>query len=370
MDDNISKKFYQKDYNARLDEITIAGSLNKEQIKAIKSSAVSDNEKLVENYLMSIHTPVGLLRKIMVNHREYMVPMATDEPSVVAAANNGAKMLGNITTTSKHAVITGEIFVISDAIEEFIKDKRQLINLVADSAVPNLVERGGGMKDISVRKASDYESIVDILVDPVDAMGANMVNTICEAVAGVFKSNGFDVLTGIVSNYLNNAVISVEAEIDISEIGLETAENIEALSHFGKIDIHRATTENKGIMNGIDAVVLATGNDTRATSAAIHSFASRNGSYVGLSTWEIDGNSLVGKMDIPIHVGIVGGTIGERKDIKTALSIINPKTADELSNVIASVGLVQNFAALKALTTEGIQEGHMKMQRRATNTDD
>lgn len=369
MADNISKKFHQKNYDERLDELAIVGNLNQNQIEDIKSFANFDDQKLVENYLMNISVPVGLLRKIIVNHREYMVPMATEEPSVIAAANNGAKMLNNITTSSKHALITGEVFVISDAIDEFIEEKKQLINLVADSAVPNLVERGGGMKSISIRKVSEYESIVDILVDPVDAMGANKVNTICEAVAGVFRANGFDVLTGIVSNYLNNALVSVDSEVEIKSIGLETAENIAALSRFGKIDVHRATTENKGIMNGVDAVTLATGNDTRAVNAAIHSFASRSGKYVSLSNWQISGDRLIGNMELPIHVGTVGGTINQRKDIETALSIINAKTADELSSVIAAVGMAQNFAALKALVTDGIQNGHMKMQNRATKQD-
>lgn len=365
MTDDLSKKFYQKDYQGRLEEIVLAGNLSDDQVEIIQKHADLTDEKLIENYLLSVKTPVGLLRKIIVNHREYMVPMATEEPSVVAAANNGAKILGNITANSNHALITGEIFVISDAIENFIKEKRQLINLIADSALPNLVERGGGMKDISVRRVSDYESIVDVLIDPMDAMGANIVNTICEAIAGLFKSNGFDVLTGIVSNYLNNAIISVKTKVEIDQISLETAENIVALSHFGKIDIRRATTENKGIMNGIESVVAATGNDTRAVSAAVHAFASHNGTYQGLSNWTIADDYLIGTMDIPIHVGIVGGTISQREDVQAALSIINVKKADELSNVIAAVGLVQNFAALRALVTDGIQAGHMRMQRRA-----
>ena len=240
---------------------------------------------------------------------------------------------------------------------------------VANEAYPSIQQYGGGATGIRVRCPEDFV-IIDLLVDVVDAMGANMVNTMAEAVGHWLSAKGQTVVAAILSNYATDSLQSVSCTLDFADIatdqlsGADVASRIADLSFLAQVDPYRAATHNKGIMNGIDAVMLAAGNDWRAIESGAHAYAAMEGQYRGLATWHVVGDKLVGKMTLPMAVGTVGGSIGTRQLTATNAKISQIKSAPELAAVAASVGLVQNLAALRALATSGIQAGHMKLQYR------
>ena len=336
---------------------------------------------MIENYLFNYHLPLGVAVNLKVNNAEYVVPMAIEEPSVIAAASFGAKLLGNIQAETKERLLIGQIIMTVQQsmaeIQQIIKENKANLLDIASQASASMVRRGGGPRDIWVEEKEhpnrNYISIY-LSLDPCDAMGANVINTVLEALSPTMESiiEG-EVLMSILSNYQPQAVTIATAKVPFAHLSKDKeeakslAERLEMASDYAWLDPYRATTHNKGIMNGIDAVVIATGNDWRAIEAGAHAYAVKDGQYRSLTKWKVnyEDESLEGSIEIPLQVATVGGTLSSHPTAKLALKMLNITSAKDLSNIIASVGLIQNFAAMRALVSEGIQKGHMRMQARA-----
>ncbi|WP_248498909.1 hydroxymethylglutaryl-CoA reductase, degradative [Staphylococcus haemolyticus] len=335
---------------------------------------------LIENVIGQGTLPVGLLPKIIVDDKEYVVPMMVEEPSVVAAASYGAKLVNNtggFKTIKSERLMIGQIVFddVSDIddLAQAIYDLEPQIEQIAAEAYPSIIERGGGYRRIEIDTFPENQLLsLKVFVDTKDAMGANMLNTILEAITA-HMNNEFpdrDVLMSILSNHATASVVRVQGEIDIKDLnkgdrsGEEVAQRMERASVLAQVDIHRAATHNKGVMNGIHAVVLATGNDTRGAEASAHAYASRDGQYRGIATWKFDKERgrLVGTIEVPMTLAIVGGGTKVLPIAKASLELLNVQTAQELGQVVAAVGLAQNFSACRALVSEGIQKGHMSLQ--------
>ncbi|KGF26442.1 MULTISPECIES: hydroxymethylglutaryl-CoA reductase, degradative [Staphylococcus] len=335
---------------------------------------------LIENVIGQGTLPVGLLPKIIVDDKEYVVPMMVEEPSVVAAASYGAKLVNNtggFKTIKSERLMIGQIVFddVSDTddLAQAIYDLEPQIEHIAAEAYPSIIERGGGYRRIEIDTFPENQLLsLKVFVDTKDAMGANMLNTILEAITA-HMNNEFpdrDVLMSILSNHATASVVRVQGEIDIKDLnkgdrsGEEVAQRMERASVLAQVDIHRAATHNKGVMNGIHAVVLATGNDTRGAEASAHAYASRDGQYRGIATWKFDKERgrLVGTIEVPMTLAIVGGGTKVLPIAKASLELLNVQTAQELGQVVAAVGLAQNFSACRALVSEGIQKGHMSLQ--------
>lgn len=378
-----TSRFYELTKQERLDTLVFQHKIMTETADELKQTALPDNiaENLTENQVSEISVPMGLLKSIEVNQKEYLVPMATEEPSVVAACNNGAQLaqkLGGFTATMAKKEIRGQIVLmnVSDKKEliKRIKENEPLMISTAEKAYPSIVRRGGGVRKVEIREFAEEPSFlsVDLLVDTKDAMGANMLNTMLEAVATLFKQwFSEEILFSILSNYATDALVTAECQVSFASLGKgdatkgeQIAKKIAAASTFAQIDPYRAATHNKGSMNGIDAVVLATGNDTRSINSAVHAYAARSGQYRGLSQWEVEDGHLKGFIELPLAVATAGGATKALPKAQAALEMLAVNDAKELAEVIAAVGLAQNLAALKALVSEGIQKGHMALQAR------
>ena len=341
------------------------------KLDEIDPQVLHDLDLLSENVIGQLRLPVGLVQDLMVNGQNYQVPLVTEEASVVAAANNGASIVakaGGFIASSQRDGIWGQI--VMQVAENFAVSHLQKVlpTLIkkTNSHFASLVSHGGGVRKIALKQINDL-LYIKVLVDPAEAMGANKVNSILEFMADELTNfAGIEQkLFAILSNYPSQ-ITTVKAAIPVDLIGgIETAGKIALLSQIGQDDPMRAVTNNKGIMNGIDAVLLATGNDTRAVEAACSVFASKKDTYTSLSKWQLENENLVGKLSIPLPIGTVGGSINTRKDVKQNYRILGEKiTAEQLANVIAAIGLANNLAALLAISTKGIQAGHMKLQAR------
>ena len=335
---------------------------------------------LIENVIGQGTLPVGLLPKIIVDDKEYVVPMMVEEPSVVAAASYGAKLVNNtggFKTVKSERLMIGQIVFDevsdTDALAQAIYDLEPQIEQIAAEAYPSIIERGGGYRRIEIDTLPENQLLsLKVFVDTKDAMGANMLNTILEAITAHMKNEfpNRDVLMSILSNHATASVVRVQGEIDIKDLnkgnhsGEEVAQRMERASVLAQVDIHRAATHNKGVMNGIHAVVLATGNDTRGAESSAHAYASRDGQYRGIATWKFDKERgrLVGTIEVPMTLAIVGGGTKVLPIAKASLELLNVQSAQELGQVVAAVGLAQNFSACRALVSEGIQKGHMSLQ--------
>lgn len=370
-------KLYQRSLSDRQELIAKNCHLDPEQIQGLTAASSPTNNEIIENYFMDYKVPEGLLVGLTVNGREYHVPMVTEEPSVVAAACNGAgrvNQCGGFVAPQQKRLVIGQVVLdrVQDpqkATDWIISNKKKLLK-IANDARTSMKKRGAGAKDLRVRKEETFVS-VDLLIDVSQSMGANSVNTMAEAVANYFKNNNYDVLTAILSNYVVDSLQTVTCKVSFAELatqilnGKTVAKRIARLSDLAQLDPYRAVTHNKGIMNGVDAVMIASGNDWRAAEASVHAYASRNGHYQGVSRWRVEGNYLVGKIALPLIPGIVGGSIKISNQSKINYQISQIKTAEELAAVTASVGLAQNLSALRALASTGIQAGHMKLQYRS-----
>ncbi|HUK26892.1 MAG TPA: hydroxymethylglutaryl-CoA reductase, degradative [Candidatus Acidoferrales bacterium] len=333
--------------------------------------------RMVENVIGVMPVPLGVAVNFMINGRELVVPMAIEEPSVIAAASNAAKMSrpkGGFQATTTEPVMIGQIQVVgvkdpSRARFEILAQKAEILKH-ANAQDPVLISLGGGARDLEVRIIETSQGtmvIAELLVDCRDAMGANAVNTMAEAVAPLIeKISGGHVYLRIISNLAVKRLARAKATFAKETLGgAEVVDGIVNAYAFAAADPFRCATHNKGIMNGVTAVVLATGNDTRAIEAGAHSYAARLGHYTSLTTWEKDGNGdLVGTLEMPMAVGLVGGATASNPVAKLAVKLLGIKTARELAEVIVSVGLAQNLAALRALAAEGIQRGHMGLHAR------
>ncbi|ADG40517.1 MULTISPECIES: hydroxymethylglutaryl-CoA reductase, degradative [Leuconostoc] len=365
----MTKKYYELTPDERLAFLNLNESIRNE----LHENQSANNAQIIENYISDFRVPMGVLKDIIVNGRHVSVPMATEEPSVIAAANNGARLLnggdGISVRLPERTAMIGQILFTGcpfHEIEHYVAAHQEAFFKTARQAKPSIYKRGGGLLSIKARQVSNDEVSVDFEVDTKDAMGANIVNTILEAEAPLFSHFESHILGAILTNYATSQCVTVTGYVPVELLGgLQVAEKIVALNQFSKHDSYRATTENKGLFNGISSVVLATGNDWRAVEASGHAFASQYGTYQSLTTWRIQDNKLFGQLSLPISVGTVGGVISAMPQARNALRIIDIASADELRGVILAVGLAQNLAALKAIASGGIQRGHMRMQYRA-----
>lgn len=372
---NMKKKFYQMSPAERLDFLDLKSETRQILEETVLDAALADN--LIENQISEFELPMGLAQNFVINGKKFLVPMVTEEPSVIAAASNGAKIAGNFQTVLSERLMRGQIVFYdvdqADHLMQTIEENQAGIFRAAKEAYPSIIKRGGGLRQVSSRafEAEGFVS-VDFKMDVKDAMGANIVNAILEGVANLFRTwfPEQKILFSILSNYATESLVKVSCEIPVERLskgnnGQEVAEKIQAASRFSKIDPYRAATHNKGIMNGINAVVLATGNDTRAVASGIHAYASKEGSYQGLAKWDVKDGLLLGSLELPLSVATVGGAVKVLPKAQAALELLEITEAKELAQVMAAVGLAQNLAALRALVSEGIQQGHMSLQVRA-----
>lgn len=367
--------FYKLPPGERLKAAANESGLGAEEVSQVeKGLGIEQADKMVENVIGVIQVPLGIATNFIIDGREVLIPMATEEPSVIAAASNGARMAreaGGFSTSSTGPVMRAQIQVTGvvdpfSARQNILLHKDELTRM-ANEKDPMLVKYGGGVKDIEVYVIDSRVGpmvVVHLIVDCRDAMGANAVNTMAEALAPrVEEITGGRVYLRIISNLADKRLARARAVFKAEEIGgHEVVDGIIQAAALAEVDPYRAATHNKGIMNGVTAVVLATGNDTRAVEAGAHSFASISGRYQSLTHYEKnkDGD-LVGTIELPVAVGLVGGATRVHPVAKSTVKILGVKSADDLSRIIAAVGLCQNFAALRALASEGIQRGHMSL---------
>jgi len=372
--------FYKLPISERIRIVKEFTRLTDDEISLLQKSgslSLDAADRMIENVIGVMPVPLGVAVNFLINGRDVLVPMAIEEPSVIAAASNAAKMArmkGGFHATSTDPIMIGQIQVVGvqdvhRARFEILAHKEEILKRANDQD-PVLISLGGGVRDLDVRVIDTFDGkmiVAELLVDCRDAMGANAVNTMAEAVAPMIEQfSGGRVYLRIISNLAVKRLARTKAIFSKESLGGEEVVNgvIRAYA-FAAADPFRCATHNKGIMNGIIAVVLATGNDTRAIEAGAHAYAARSGHYTSLTTWEKNSDGdLVGTLEMPMAVGLVGGATASNPIAKLAVKVLGVKTARELAEVIVSVGLAQNLAALKALATEGIQRGHMSLHAR------
>jgi len=371
--------FYKLPLEERLRIVKEFAGLTSEEAQTLASGTMpsATAQRMIENVISMFPIPLGIATNFLVNGRDYLVPMAIEEPSVVAAASNAAKMArptGGFTATSTEPVMISQIQIVrcpspKDAEKEILSARKKILEK-ANQQDPTLLSMGGGAKDLRVRILPSQVGtlvIVELLVDCRDAMGANVVNTMAEAVAPmVEKISKGQARLRIISNLADRRIAKATTTVSKEVLGGEDiVDGIVEAYAFAAADPYRCATHNKGVMNGVTAVCLATGNDTRAIEAGAHAYAARSGHYSPLTTWTKDSKGdLVGNIEIPAAVGIIGGVTAVHPMAKICLKILGVKTARELGEVMAAVGLAQNMAALRALAAEGIQKGHMSLHAR------
>ena len=371
--------FYDKSVKERREKIAELTNLSKEEIQILKGKGVSEDifNIMIENVIGSISLPLGVATNFIINEKEYLIPMAIEESSVVAAASYAAKIArekGGFSAEYTGSYVIGQIQVLGitdfEAARKAIKENQSYLLETANSTNKILTDLQGGAQNIEIRQVGGQLGnymLIHLIVDVKDAMGANAVNTMLESLKPKIEElTGGITLLRILSNYALKRMVKVTAVFDKDKLGGEDVVNkILIANDLAENDQYRAVTHNKGIMNGIISVLLATGNDTRAVEAGAHAFAAKDGKYKSLTQYEKDeqGN-LVGSLEIPLSVGILGGAINANPAYKIALKILSADGIEEFSSVIAAVGLAQNLAALRALATEGIQKGHMSLHAR------
>jgi hydroxymethylglutaryl-CoA reductase len=369
------KGFSKLNHKQRLDVLKNAGLIDAADIVYLEKGGLQNidlGEKFVENVLGYFQVPLGVATNFLINDKEFIIPMAVEETSIIAAASKTAKWVrenGSIQTEIIGTDIIGQIqfskiknFEIFE--KNILQQKNYLIELANKEVAFGMVARGGGVTDLRVRRIDRgdgyFMGVIHIHMNPCDAMGANVINQVCEFLKEPLQqfTNEF-VTMCILSNLVDTKL--TKAVITLNSIDPVLALKIEEASRFAELDPYRATTNNKGVLNGIDPILVATGNDWRAVEAGIHSYAAITGQYKSITKWRADGAKLTGEIVAPIIVGTVGGVTALHPTAKLALKILGIASASELSQVIAAVGLVQNLGALRALTTVGIIEGHMKL---------
>ena len=378
--------FSKKSYQERLELLQAQALLSPERQESLEQDeqmSVAVADQLSENVVGTFSLPYSLVPEVLVNGQEYTVPYVTEEPSVVAAASYASKIIkraGGFTAQVHERQMIGQVALYqvsnSEQAQEKIASKKAELLELANQAYPSIVKRGGGARDLHVEEIKGETDflVVYLHVDTQEAMGANMLNTMLEALKPVLEelSQGQS-LMGILSNYATDSLVTASCRVAFRYLsrqkdhGREIAEKIVLASQFAQSDPYRASTHNKGIFNGIDAILIATGNDWRAIEAGAHAFASLDGRYQGLSRWTLDleREELVGEMTLPMPVATKGGSIGLNPRVALSHELLGNPSAKELAQIIVSIGLAQNFAALKALVSTGIQQGHMKLQAKS-----
>lgn len=372
--------FYKLGPEDRLKFVQEFAGLSDDEAKLLQQTGALDLEqanRMIENVIGTTELPLGIATNFLINGKDYLIPMALEEPSVVAAASNAAKIArarGGFRTESTPPIMIGQIQLVdaknpSEAREKILAQKKQIL-FKANEQDPFLVKLGGGAVDLEARVIDTSQGqmvIIHLLVDVRDAMGANVINTMCEAVAPMIEQlTGGRVFLRIVSNLATHRLARAKATFSREALGgEEVVEGVLQAYAFAAADPYRCATHNKGVMNGVIAVALATANDTRALEAGAHAYAAKDGAYKSLTCWERDINGdLVGSIELPVAVGVIGGATAVHPVAKICRRILGVKTARELGEILAAVGLAQNLAAMRALATEGIQRGHLKLHAR------
>jgi hydroxymethylglutaryl-CoA reductase len=380
--------FYKLPPSARRDAIEAHADLETDEVAALDGRALSveNADLMVENVIGTFALPLGVGLNFLIDGRDTVVPMVVEEPSVVAAVSNMAKLVrtaGGFATEVDDSLMIGQVQLMNvnqpDEVIERIERKLPQLVAKASEVHPRLVERGGGLRDMYVRRVTYDEPgetpeemvVLEFVLDCVDAMGANMVNTVAERLAPDLaeisgERVGLRILSNLASYRLARAFCALPAEIfnGPNVDGKEVIEGIANAYRFAWADPWRAATHNKGTMNGIDSVAIATGQDWRAIEAGAHAWAARDGQYRSLTTWKVIDGVLHGAIELPMQVGTVGGTIKTHPTVAANMKILGKPRARELAGVMVTVGLAQNLGALRALATEGIQRGHMRMHAR------
>lgn len=380
MADSSISKFFEKSRKDRLDIIGNFANLSEEELNILENVnggiSFDKADKMIENAIGTFSLPLGIATNFKINNKDYVVPMVIEEPSVIAAASKGAKVArikGGFEVTADESYSIGQIQILNTdttvAIKKIEEQTNEILEL-ANSKSNTLSKMNKGAKEVAC-KVIDTPSgsmlIVELLIDVGDAMGANVTNTMCEAVSPLLeKITGGKALLRILSNYSTRRMVKAKAIFEKESVGGEAVvDNIILAFEFADNDVYRAVTHNKGIMNGIISVANAVGQDSRAIEAAANAYAAISGKYRSLSKWskDADGN-LVGILEIPLSVGIVGGIANVHPVAKICAKILNVESAQELACVMTATGLAQNYSAIRALSTEGIQKGHMRLHAR------
>ena len=369
------KGFSKLDRSDRLHRLQKMGALSPEDTAFLEAGSpvkLQLAEKFIENVIGYFQMPLGVVANLEIDGKSVVVPMAVEETSIVAAASKTARWVrdnGKITTEVVGSCVIGQIQIAKcldfkrfEAL--FEEHSQRWVSLANRVPAHGLVKRGGGVEKIVLRKISREDghtmAVIHVHVDACDAMGANVVNQICEFLKPEIEELSGEVVTMcILSNLVDTKV--TRARIELNNIDPKLAQKIEEASLFAQVDPYRAATNNKGVLNGIDPILLATGNDWRAVEAGAHAYAARKGQYGSLTKWYRQGDQLIGEFEAPICVGVVGGITQIHPAAKMSLRMLGVENGAELSRICAAVGLVQNLGALKALTTVGIIEGHMKL---------
>jgi degradative hydroxymethylglutaryl-CoA reductase len=377
------KKFYELTAEQRVATLVQDGVLTPEAKAVLQKQELplDVTENLIENAISDYALPLGVVPHVVVNEQDYMVPFVTEEPSVVAAASNAAQLVrkaGGFKAEVLNDHMIGQIVFrkVGDTakLKQLIQQQEAAIFAKAAASYPSIEKRGGGLRKMTIREFTTAQFVsVDLVIDTKEAMGANIVNTILEGVAGFLRATfpEEDILFSILSNLATESLVKASCDIPVAGLskgalsGQVVAEKIAAASDFAQLDPYRATTHNKGIMNGIDAFILACGNDNRAVAAASHAYAAREGQYRGLATWTLSGEVLHGELTLPMALGTVGGATKVLPKAQLALALLKIKRASQLAELTVAIGLGQNLSALRALVTEGIQKGHMALQMRS-----
>jgi hydroxymethylglutaryl-CoA reductase len=374
------KKFRNMSQEERLEYIQQKTKIDDKEILLFNDTAIfkfEDINKMIENAIGVFQIPLGIANNFVINDKEYLIPMAIEEPSVIAAASNAAKIAkeaGGFKAKADKSIMIGQIQLVSlnnnnintdESIKTLIENKSELIKLA------NTKSKFAECVDIKIRQLDDESInnigsmiIIEIFVDTKDAMGANVVNTMCEVIAPKIESlTKGQVILKILSNYATKRLVRCKGVFPKALIGGDKVLNRILFAYaFAYSDVYRAVTHNKGIMNGIDSVAIATGQDFRAIESGCHAYACKDGHYRSLTKWYQNSNGdLVGEIEIPLAVGIIGGITNIHPLVKTCLKILDITSSQELAMIIAAAGLAQNFSAIRALSDEGIQKGHMKL---------
>jgi hydroxymethylglutaryl-CoA reductase len=370
------KKFYEMNLQERLGFLKKTAGISGDIESMLRPLQFEDVNRMIENAIGIMSIPMGIATNFVINDKEYVIPMAIEEPSVIAAVSKAAKISkvkGGFTVQADESFMIGQVQVIGlgrikDAAAKILRNKKELLTIA------NSKSRSVVAVNLQVRRLRDKSPnqmgnmlLVELVIDPKDAMGANAINTMCEAIApAVAEISGGEVILKILSNYATRRMVRCKAIFDKEDLGGSQVVNRILYAYaLAYSDIYRAVTHNKGVMNGIDAVALATGQDFRAIEAGAHAYAARDGTYRSLTSWRrTKEGDLAGEIELPLAVGVIGGIINAHPTARFALQILGVKNAKELAMVMASVGLAQNLAAIRALSSEGIQAGHMRLHAR------
>ena len=381
MTDSSISKFFEKSRKDRLDLVANFAKLSKEELDILQNDnggiSFDKADKMVENAIGTFSLPLGVATSFLINGKDYLIPMVIEEPSVIAAASKGAKIArvkGGFVVSADESYSIGQVQVLditdfSLAISQIKNSTNEILEL-ANSKSNTLSKMGKGAKEIFCKELDTKSGkmlILELLIDVGDAMGANVTNTMCEAISPLIeKITGGRTLLRILSNYSTRRLVKATAVFEKEEVGGEkVVDNIVSAFEFADNDVYRAVTHNKGIMNGVIAVANATGQDSRAIEAAANAYAAKSGKYRSLSKWSKDNDgNLVGTLEIPLSVGIVGGIANVHPVAQVCMKILGVLSAQELACIITATGLAQNYSALRALSTDGIQKGHMRLHAR------